>query len=174
MEKIVVIINGSGGVGKDTICKVVENHYETMNVSSIDPIKRIAIENGWDGKKSEKSRKFLADLKQLFVDYNDLPQQYLAERYEEFLHSKKRIMFVHIREPEEIRKFKRSVSEKCVTLLIRRGEKARKAWNNSSDDDVEKYEYDFYYENCKALGELERDFMTFFEQKILGYDRFMV
>lgn len=170
MEKLVVIINGSGGAGKDTICKVVENHYSTMNVSSIDPIKKIAIENGWDGQKSEKSRKFLADLKQLFVDYNDLPLQYLTEKYEEFLDSTKQIMFVHIREPEEIRKFKQSVGKNCVTLLIRRHTMARKAWNNSSDDDVEKYEYDFYYENCKDLRELEQDFMAFFEEKMLGSD----
>ena len=170
MEKLVVIINGSGGAGKDTICKVVENHYGTMNVSSIDPIKKIATENGWDGQKSEKSRKFLADLKKMFVDYNDLPLQYLTQKYEEFLNSAKQILFVHIREPEEIRKFKNCVGENCVTLLVRRNTAGRKAWNNSSDDDVEKYEYDFYYENCKALEELEQDFMAFFKEKMLGSD----
>ena len=168
MEKLVVIINGSGGAGKDTICKVVENHYGTMNVSSVDPIKKIAMENGWDGQKSEKSRKFLADLKRLFVDYNDLPLQYLAGKYKEFLNSTKDIMFAHIREPEEIRKFKDCVGKNCVTLLVRRNGAGRKAWNNSSDDDVEKYEYDFYYENSKGLGELEQDFMAFFEEKMLG------
>ena len=97
MNKIVIIINGSGGVGKDTLCDIVGKHYSTMNVSSVDPIKEIASKNGWNGEKDSKSRKFLADLKKLFVDYNDLPQKYLFEKYNEFLANDNEILFVHIR-----------------------------------------------------------------------------
>ena len=168
MDKKVIVINGSGDVGKDTICKVVGNHYKVMNVSSVDPIKKIASENGWDGKKNEKSRKFLADLKRLFVEYNDLPQRYLLEKYQEFMNGSDDILFVHIREPEEIAKFKNSVGEGCFTLLIRGRETAKKDWKNSSDDNVEKYSYDFYYENKKPLEELEIDFMSFFHGNMVN------
>ena len=85
MKKLVIVINGSGGAGKDTLCDMAAKHFETVNVSSIDPIKRIARENGWNGEKDLKSRKFLADLKQLFTEYNDLPTKYIIEKYKEFL-----------------------------------------------------------------------------------------
>ena len=162
MNKLIIIINGSGGVGKDTLCDIVEKYYSTMNVSSIDPIKEIASKNGWNGEKDPKSRKFLADLKQLFVDYNDLPQKYLFERVNEFLANDKQILFVHIREPEEIHKFKEKIDFPCITLLVRGRETATGSWNNTSDDDVENYNYNFYYENSKSLEHMESDFMEFF------------
>ncbi len=162
MHKLVIVINGSGGVGKDSICNIVGKHYSTMNISSVDPIKKIAFENGWDGGKNEKSRKFLADLKQLFVDFNDLPCKYLLGKYQEFLESNNEILFVHIREPEEISKFKKSIQEACITLLIRRNSHTKKEWNNSADDNVENFDYDFYYNNIKPLNELEKDFMKLF------------
>ncbi len=168
MRKLVIVINGSAGVGKDTICETVGRHYRVMNVSSIDPIKRIASENGWNGSKDEKSRRFLADLKQLFVDFNDLPQRYLMERYRDFLGGDREILFVHIREPQEIAKFKSSVGEGCVTLLVRGRERARKAWNNAADDAVENYKYDYYYVNCRSLKNMESDFMRFFNTEILN------
>lgn len=168
MRKLVIVINGSAGVGKDTICETVGRHYRVMNVSSIDPIKRIASENGWNGSKDEKSRRFLADLKQLFVDFNDLPQRYLMERYRDFWGGDREILFVHIREPQEIAKFKSSVGEGCVTLLVRGRESARKAWNNAADDAVENYKYDYYYVNCRSLKNMESDFMRFFNTEILN------
>lgn len=164
MQKIIIIINGSGGVGKDTICEIVGKYYSIMNISSIDPIKKIAFENGWKGEKSEKTRKFLADLKQLFVDFNDLPQKYLMQKYQEFLINDKEILFVHIREANEIIKFKNNIVGKCVTLLIKGRDSIKKDWNNMADDDVENYKYDFCYENKKALDEVEDDFMLFFNQ----------
>ncbi len=173
MHKKVIVINGSAGVGKDTICETVGKYYRVMNVSSIDPIKRIASENGWNGNKNERSRKFLADLKQLFADFNNLPQKYLMEKYQEFLHSNREILFVHIREPEEIAKFKSSVGAGCVTLLVRGRKDVKKAWHNAADDEVENYKYDHYYENCRPLKEMESDFMGFLRREILseGLDR---
>lgn len=166
MQKLVVVINGSGGVGKDTVCDVIGKHYDTMNISSIDPIKKIASDNGWNGEKNEKSRKFLADLKQLFINFNDLPQNYLMEKYQEFLGNDKEVLFVHIREPEEIARFKQNVGGRCVTLLVRGRHDIQRAWNNAADDDVEKYAYDFVYDNTKVLEEVEEDFLQFFRKNL--------
>ena len=166
MKKTVIVINGSGGAGKDTLCEMAGKHYKIMNVSSIDPIKKIAKDNGWNGDKSEKSRKFLADLKTLFVEFNDLPLKYLLEKYDVFKNGDEEIMFVHIREPREIAKFKAEIGENCYTLLIRGRVGARTAWNNESDDAVEKYDYDFYYENCKPLVDAEEDFIQFMKETI--------
>jgi len=157
MIKIVIIINGNGGVGKDTLCDYIALHYGTVNVSSITPIKEIAKNHGWNGQlKDPASRKFLADLKKTFSDYNDLPTIYLKNEYEKFLLSDNQIFFAHIREADEIQKFTNWVDIPCYTLLIRRSEIS--SWGNKSDDDVEKYAYDYYFENDKALEESQEDF----------------
>ena len=42
MKKLGIVINGRGGVGKDTLCDFAAKVYRTVNVSSVDPIKKIA------------------------------------------------------------------------------------------------------------------------------------
>ena len=168
-KKTVVIINGNGGVGNDTLCEFAETAYKTRNISAITPIKKIASENGWNGEKDAKSRKFLADLKQIFVEYNDLPFKYLMDEYREFLKSDEQILFVHIREAAEIDKFKQGVKEiPCISLLIRRHNMEKKNWGNEADDKVEEYCYDFSYDNDKMLEEAQKDFPEFLKQ-ILSY-----
>lgn len=160
-EKIVVIINGQGGVGKDTICEILSRHYRVTNVSSIDPIKEIARAHGWQGEKDPKARKFLADLKRAFVAYNDLPNVYLKEKYAAFLEDAQgQILFVHIREADQIDAFKRSVGIRCVTLLVRG--RSRGALGNLSDDETGAYAYDYYYDNTGSLERLEGDVVRFF------------
>ena len=73
MKKAVIVINGAGGVGKDTLCNMAKSEFRIDNISSITPIKRIAKMCGWNGKKDDKSRRFLSDLKLLCVEYNDYP-----------------------------------------------------------------------------------------------------
>lgn len=166
MKKMVIVINGAGGVGKDTICDIVSNHFGVMNISSIEPVKNLAIQTGWNGEKTVKSRKYLSDLKQVLTDFDDLPLKYLLKKYEEFQESDcYDILFVHIREPLEILKFKNSVD--CVTLLIRGKEKRH--YGNPSDDNVENFKYDYYYKNDTSLEDVEVKFMDFFKDTIFKY-----
>ncbi len=152
MSKLVIVINGRGGVGKDTLCEIAGKHFRVMNVSSITPIKEIATLCGWDGGKDDRARKFLSDLKRLTVDYNDYPTTWLMQRYSEFLASNDEIMFIHIREGEEIEKFVRATGGVAKTLLIRGGDRlVRGQYGNVSDDEVENYDYDFYFTNDKPL-----------------------
>ena len=167
MRKAVIIINGNGGVGKDTLCEFAGAAYRTQNISSVTPIKEIASRYGWRGEKDSRSRRFLADLKRVFSEYNDLPCRYLEEEYRKFLESDAQLLFVHIREGEEIDKFKRHVDIPCITLLIRRGS-AQQSWGNASDDNVEKYAYDYCYYNDRELTEAKDDFVRFL-QDILGF-----
>jgi len=163
-KKIVIIINGNGGAGKDTLCGFAARHFSVQNISSITPIKKIAAENGWDGAKDGKSRKFLADLKQLFTDYNDLPNRYLVGEYHRFLESNHTVLFVHIREGSEIDKFRACVDIPCVTLLVKKDFREDVVWGNASDDDVERYPYDYCYHNEKPFEEAETDFVAFLEK----------
>lgn len=160
MEKIVIIINGRGGVGKDTLCEFASKSFKIQNISAITPIKNIAIEYGWRGEKDAKSRKFLSDLKRVFIEYNDLPTKYLYQKYEEFMKSMDQILFMHIREIGEIEKIKNKIKTPCLTLLVDREVRSNAEWGNDSDDQVDQYTYDFYYDNNKTLEKTEEDFIT--------------
>ena len=160
MKKVCIVINGRGGVGKDTLCDFSAKHFKVKNVSSITPIKNIATMCGWDGTKDNKSRKFLSDLKSLCIEYNDYPTRWAKGEYEEFLASDEDIMFVHIREPEEILKFVRATDNRAKTLLIRAGKRmSNEKYGNASDDSVEDYAYDYYYTNDKDLDLAEAEFV---------------
>ena len=166
MDKQIIIINGQGGVGKDTICDVVKKHYGTKVVSSIDRIKAIAIYGGWDSQKDLKGRKLLSDIKLAFSEYNDLPFKQMAHEIKIFKDFRKeQILFIHVREPEEITKLISEYPE-IKTLLITRGQNTSE-FGNMADDNVLNYNYDFVFENNGKLENLERDFLEFFESKML-------
>ncbi len=159
MKKLVLVINGQGGVGKDALCEIAARHFRVKNISSITPIKEIAAMCGWGGQKDDKSRKFLADLKQLSVEYNDYPTLWALGEYEKFLSGDEEILFVHIREPEEIKKFVERTGGVAKTLLVRAGDRLKRgAYGNAADDMVENYEYDCYFMNDKTLREAEEGF----------------
>ncbi|MBQ8689455.1 MAG: hypothetical protein IJ515_03730 [Clostridia bacterium] len=161
MKKVAIVINGAGGVGKDTLCDLAAEHFAVMNISTITPIKDIARQCGWDGRKDDRSRRFLSDLKRLCVDYNDFPTVWAMEKYREFLASELEILFVHIREAGEIRKFVDATGGEAKTLLIRGGDRMKKGnYGNVSDDEVENYSYDYYFTNDKTLAEAEADFVS--------------
>lgn len=107
--KKVIIINGSGGVGKDAFAKRVieetvkmakriapvknENYcidpkvyYRRNNISTIDCVKYIARMFDWNGEKSEKDRKMLSDLKDLMTVYNDYPFKCITTQIAIWLH----------------------------------------------------------------------------------------
>ena len=164
MKKQVFIINGRGGVGKDTICAITSDLYKVRNISSITPIVQIARFAGWNGEKTLAARKMLSQLKQVFTEFNDLSFTYCMNQYEEFLASDEEILFVHIREPEEIARLQQSIGKSCRTLLIRRDDPKATVYGNRSDDSVEDYSYDLYFDNNIPLSELPRAVKKFFEK----------
>lgn len=160
MNKVAIVINGAGGVGKDTLCELAAKHFKVKNISSITPIKEIAALCGWDGRKDNKARKFLSDLKNLCVEYNNYPTLWAKAQYDEFLLSDEEIMFVHIREPEEIEKFVLATGGAAKTLLVRGGKRmSNEKYGNVSDDGVENYSYDYYFLNENTLDLAEREFV---------------
>ena len=160
MNKQIVIINGTGGSGKDTFCEFVSKYTKVYNYSSIDKVKEIAKLIGWNGTKNEKDRKFLSDLKRLTTEYNDMAFNDVKTNVEEFLKSNNNIMFIHIREPEEIEKAKRAFNAK--TLLIKRNG-LDNITSNASDANVDAYSYDYIIHNT-TLEELEIRAQEFIKQ----------
>ena len=172
MNKLVIIINGRGGVGKDTLCEIASKHYLVNNVSAIDPYKEIAKKYaGWDGNKDPKSRKFLSDLKRLFIEYNDSPFRYINDCINSFVLDRNDILFIHCREIDEIQKIvditRDRKSIKCVTLLVIRPGMNTEI-GNDSDDKVNEYDYDYVFDNKYDLQDLDHEFHAFIENVIIG------
>ena len=156
MKKI-IIINGTGGSGKDTFVELVSKYALVYNFSSIDKVKELAKIVGWTGTKTDKDRKFLSDLKHLTTEYNDMAFNSIKEAVENFKTTDKEIMFIHIREPEEI---KRAVKEfGALTLLIKR-EGLDNISSNYSDANVDNYNYDYEILNT-TLEELDKKANSF-------------
>lgn len=165
MKKVAIVINGAGGVGKDTLCELAAKYFKVKNISSITPIKEVAALCGWDGKKDNKARKFLSDLKNLCVEYNNYPTVWAKGQYDEFLLSDEDVMFVHIREPEEIEKFVNATDGEAKTLLVRGGKRmSNEKYGNASDDGVENYSYDYYFLNESTLDIAEREFVELLKE----------
>ena len=145
MTKQVFIINGSGGVGKDTVCSAAAQSWKVQNISSITPILQVAKAAGWDGTKTPAARRFLSQLK---AD--------CTEQLQIFAENDAELLFVHIREPEEIERFRQTAGVNCKTILVRRPtlEQARGQLGNRSDDGVAAYAYDAEFLNDGSLEEL--------------------
>lgn len=155
MNKQVFIINGSGGVGKDTFVELVSKVFNlsVMNFSSVDKVKEIARIIGWTGGKTEKDRKFLSDLKLLCTDYNNMPFNSMSEKVKEFTESNAAMLFLHIREPKEIEKAKTAFNAK--TILVKR-DSVKHITSNMADSNVFDYRYDIIVNNNSDLVGFEK------------------
>lgn len=162
MEKNIVIINGTGGAGKDTFVSFCSEVTGVRNISAVDKVKEAAKALvGWNGEKDEVARKLLVDLKRLSVEYNDAPTKYIASVAEEFKKSDNKILFVHIREAEEIEKAKKITNAK--TLLIS-NPRVKLITSNDSDGKVNEYKYDYYIVNDGTLEDLKQKAIKFVEE----------
>lgn len=162
MDKNIIIINGTGGAGKDTFVSFCSEFVKVLNVSSVDKVKEAAkILVGWNGEKDEVSRKLLVDLKKLSVDYNDAPTKYIKSMSDNFKNSDEELMFVHIREAEEIEKTKKLLNAK--TLLIT-NPRVQLITSNDSDGKVNEYKYDYYISNDGTLEDLKYKAKQFIEE----------
>lgn len=160
MEKKIVIINGSGGVGKDTFVEFCRIYANVTNISSVDKVKEAAKILGWNGVKTEVDRQFLSELKSLSSVYNDNPYEYVESNVHKFMNDNSSyLMFIHVREPEEIERIKGNFG--CITLLIK-NDNVDKIVSNDADANVENYKYDYIIYNdgdLKTLGNKAADFV---------------
>ena len=158
-KKLVVIINGRSGVGKATLVGIASEQFMTRDVSSIERVKKIARDVGWNGVKDLPGRQLLSDLKQALVTYDDSPHKDLIEEFKKFMTGGEQLMFVHIREPKEIQKFVSEIKgkgAKVVTLLVKR-KKAYKV-NLMQDEELEKFAYDLVFDNDKTIKDSGTEF----------------
>lgn len=162
MEKKIIIINGTGGSGKDTFVSFCKEEKNVLNISAVDKVKEAAqILVGWNGEKDDATRKLLSDLKKLSIEYNDYPTKYIKSMADKFLESDDELMFIHIREIEEIEKTKKLLNAKTLLLTNPRVELIT---TNVSDANVNEYNYDYYILNDGSLEDLKNKAKEFIEK----------
>lgn len=160
----IILINGRGGVGKDTfvsLCQRMTDENKILNVSTITPIKEAAAILGWDGVKDEKGRKFLSDLKDLATKNYDLSEKYVRKEIENAKERKVKVIFIHCREPAELGLFKDLFDAK--TLLIK-NDRVKRIESNHADRNAENYFYDFTIDNNEGILELTKKAALFLEE----------
>lgn len=173
----VIIVNGFPKSGKTTfeqMCSYILGPYYRSR-SSVDIVKEIAQQCGWNGEKTLENRKFLHDLKQLLIQYNDLPfkdvckfiDSFEAELWNYGIKPGRGFVFVDVREPEEIEKLKYKYN--VTTVCIRRSEAELQEQSNSSDSNVLNYKYDYEIDNNKTYEDLSaaaQQFIKTIQEKI--------
>ena len=183
MDKIIVI-NGKGGIGKDTLIEALRNaapHYiHVSNISSITPIVQAVdstgiVKNG----KTNAYRKLLSDMKTAIDEYYRAEEgvayttDYLNkkiiqwERLCEFGKASHHALFVHIREPEMIKTFVTAHPD-AVTILVK-SDRAQEEYGNPADDWVESYNYDYIFEANGTKEEEAKLFCDFIEKILIGW-----
>ena len=126
-------------------------------ISTVDFVKAIALRCGWTGEKTLKDRKFLSDLKDLLIQWNDIPFKTILEEANKLknwasCNYHDWILFVDCREPEEIQKLKERLN--ATTVLVRRLGDEINETSNHADANVFEYEYDYTIKNYGDLDDL--------------------
>ena len=148
----VVIINGYPGAGKDTFVELCSKFSKVDNVLTSTPAKNALTLLGWDGVKTDEARDLLAYLIQRSYYLWDGPTKYVLEKIHD---STADILFVHVREPENIHRFIQEIPNRAITVIVDRGQNDT-IFTNDSDRDVENWDYDLRVSNNGTLEDLEK------------------
>ena len=171
MGKYIFITNGKGRCGKDTLYQIVANNFNNVapKYSSIDWIKEIASKYfGYEGHKTDKDRKMLCELKRIATEYDDLPFKNCIEHIYEFAESEYDMLFIDIREPNEITKICRFLDDNfpditLITLLIKREICDGFIYSNKADSQVYEFDYDYIIHNDSSIEDFEKEVIKLFK-----------
>lgn len=142
----VIVINGMGGVGKSSfisLCHKIDP--AVIETSTVDFVKEIALQAGWNGIKDEAGRRFLSELKDSMEHYHDIPNA----KIDEFIKAHPdNIIFVNAREPHNIQYYKDKYNAIAVLVV---NPNAKEVHGNHADEDVYDFAYDYFIENIGDL-----------------------
>lgn len=152
----VIVINGAATVGKSTFVSLChEIDPRVIETSTVDFVKEIALQAGWNGIKDEAGRRFLSELKDAMEHYYDIPNKSVGDFIK--THSDN-IIFVNAREPHNVQYYVDNYN--AITVLIL-NPNAKLVNDNHADTGVYDYTYDYYIENSGDLKLLKESAKTF-------------
>lgn len=165
----IVIVNGFPRSGKDTFVDFCLDYLGPYgkNISTVDFIKYIAKECGWNGEKTPKDRKFLSDLKDLLSSWDDIPWKKVLKEIQLFeftfyqydMPTDDAIIFIHSREPKEIERFEKELG--AISVLICRRVVESNEQSNHADTEVLNHKYNYIIENNDTLDDLKNKAIEF-------------
>ena len=104
--------------------------------------------------------KFLSDLKLLTTDYSDMPFKEIKKKVEKFMSDKTyEVMFIDIREPEEIERAKTVFGAKAILI---ENNNVKHISSNMADANVYNYKYDYVIQNNGTLEEFKENVEKFY------------
>lgn len=180
----VVIINGSATSGKNEFVAMVDriarqSGWFTFQHSTVDRVKE-AMEMFFGypgdhapGAKTDEARAFMSALKDAWTEYNNGPfveavklAAVMKARFAGEAEGKL-ALFIHAREPKEIKKLADHFGTDCVTLLVKAHLRVDHVPNNHADREVGQYGYDVIVENNAGLDDLQQEAEGFFKRYFL-------
>lgn len=144
----IVNVNGTPNSGKDAfieecIKQLSDYHIKAMNYSSVTLVKKVASILGCHGK-SDRDRAFLADIKQLWVKYNNGPNMDVLR---EALSCDIDVLFTCIREEDQEANMM-AICHECgiryLDVLVRNSE-CNVFHGNPADDNINMEPENYFY-----------------------------
>lgn len=168
MQPTVVIVNGFPRSGKDETVKQTVIHLRDMGInaaqfSSIDPFRHAVEALGLDPhKKTPAMRALLSEWKASADKHFDFSTQQVANQCRATFNANngsllnERVAFTFIREPHNIAKLKEALKhdEMVVLAVLVKSDRSETVDSNTSDTDVENYEYDVVINNNGTIEDL--------------------
>ena len=162
MKPIVIIVNGYAGAGKDTFCEIGHQHYICATLSTVDTVKDLALQMGWDKEKTEENRNMLSALKDFYTEWFDGPFKEIVYciTYETTYNESNppagetQFIFLHIREPKEIQRVTSWCDDNDIqlhTVYIQSDKAEEQTHGNHADNNVRNMIYDIYIHNNGSL-----------------------
>ena len=102
----------------------------------------------------------LSQLKDMLTEWRDIPYTKCCQEISYWAYGDAAAMFIHCREPEEIKRFVKDYN--ATTILVERNN-VEQCLSNHADKNVLSYNYDIIINNSRGLTELEEEAKIFYD-----------
>lgn len=149
-QKPIIILNGTGGSGKNTFADMFSASYHVAHISMVDIVKIMVGKMGLVSHvKDETYRKFLSDIKLALEAYLDLPFKSVTQAVDVLLRDDSTdIIFIDMREPYDIERISKLYD---ITTVLVYNPRVADITSNIADASVYDMAYDYVVENSGDL-----------------------
>lgn len=170
------VCNGHPQVGKTYFMDYCKKYIglTCLCFSTIDPMKHLLEEVGWDGEKTQKARKALSEMKKILTEFNDYPFQISLKTAKDFAKSIENLgigyneseitVFIDCREPSEIKKF-HDAGARAILITRPNMDSEHQDYSNDSDKNVNDFKYDIIIHNDGSKSDFEKKIRSFVKRE---------